>query len=73
MQGFACGLEFALQECAPPFGFGAVFYNSKDCRILFVGANSWTDSTTVEGCQAVMHGLTAIGPIALILSREQFF
>jgi hypothetical protein len=50
MQGFACGLEFALQECAPPFGFGAVFYNSKDCGILFVGAHSWTDSSTVEEC-----------------------
>jgi len=39
-------LEFALQECAAPFGFGTVFYNSKDCGILFVGAHSWTDSTT---------------------------
>jgi hypothetical protein len=40
MQGFACGLEFALQERASPFGFGAVFYDSKDCGILLVGAHS---------------------------------
>jgi len=39
MQGFACGLEFALQECAAPFEFSTVLYNSKDCGILFVGGH----------------------------------